>query len=91
MRVLDIAADGATSRLIALAQGAQAGGLLPKDSARTMVGMAKAVRAFAVARESTLVTAMLDDLDTLMATAEEPVLVTASLRATAAVRTAFRR
>lgn len=90
MRPLDIAADGSTSRLIALAQGAQLGGLLPKDSARTLVGMAKAVRAFAIARERTLVNAMLDDLDSLMETADDPVLVLAASRATAAVRGAYR-
>lgn len=67
---LPIQVDSATSKLLALARGAQAAEMLPKESAKTLAGLATAARKFAEAWEYGLALLVVDDLDAFAKDAE---------------------
>lgn len=50
-RTIPVEADGPTARLIKTAQGVQAANMLPAETAKNLVKMARAVRLFVEARE----------------------------------------
>lgn len=75
---LDVAFDGATARLLAVAQGAQLEGALPTASAKQLVNLAKAARAYGVAHEYELARAAIAAIQaTLTGENEYPVLAKA--------------
>lgn len=65
--MLDVVLDGATVRLVKASQAVAAMEALPKDSARTLVATARAVRLFVEAQEPKAAGAALDDLERLVA------------------------
>lgn len=92
-RHLDIALDGATARLIKIAQAVQVSCALPTASSRSLVNLAKGARLATEARERAFACALLADIDTLAQTCadEDPTdaLRTMLLRHTTAVRKAL--
>jgi len=74
---LGVGVDGATHRLICAARATQATEGVPKESARALVALARGVRLYLEARQDRLARATLDDIDKLMAGADEPLLVAA--------------
>lgn len=66
MRMLDVALDNATTRLIKAAQATALIEALPKESARTLTNTAKAVRLFVEAQEPGTARSALGDLEVLV-------------------------
>ena len=71
MRYLDVVVDGRTSRFLKLVQSAQLTEELPKESAKRMVGMARAVRLLAEAGESDLAKHVVTDMEKLVVEARD--------------------
>lgn len=71
MRMLDVVLDGATVRLIKAAQAVALVEAVPKDSARTLVATAKAVRLFVEAQERGAAVTALGDATDLVTTMDE--------------------
>lgn len=63
--------DGTTARFTRVAQAIQQAGLLPKESAITLVRHAKAIRLFAEAQEPKMALSIVDAVETLLATADD--------------------
>ncbi len=89
-KVTDVALDGATARLIAMAKASKNCNALPTESARTLVAFATAVRDFVLAREIEAATSVCDEIDKLVATHEDESFVAMVGRHTSAVRKALR-
>ena len=90
MRLANVAADGATTRLIAAAQATLMTEGLPRESAKTLVASAKGARLYMEARELGLAKQQIDHIDKLMGTCEDQLLVKAYTRLTGDVRKALR-
>lgn len=71
MRMLDVVLDNATVRLIKAAQATALVEALPKDTSRTLVNTAKAVRLYVEALEPKAARAALRDLDALVGTMDQ--------------------
>lgn len=86
---LDIRTDFATSRLVSVAQAVQLTGVLPAESAKTLVANAKAVRLFVLANEIKAAEAVLEDVDVFTESADQESLHVMVKRHTDAVRKAI--
>jgi hypothetical protein len=87
---LDVALDGASARLLALLQAALLDASLPKESGRQLVDLAKAVRAYGIAREYDLAKSCLDAIMAAIGGADLPLLGDAVARHVSRVRQALR-
>lgn len=92
MRHLELVVDGATARLIKIAQAVRASGVLPVSTSKTLVQLTKGVRLSAEARERAFASELLDDIEDLAqgcSQEEYRALQSMLLRHTTAVRKAL--
>jgi hypothetical protein len=69
--MLDVVVDGRTSRLLKFVQAVQLAEELPKESAKRLVGMARAVRLLAEAGEPDLAKFLVTDMEKLLVEARK--------------------
>jgi hypothetical protein len=89
---IPVTIDGPTARLLSLARGVQAAEMLPKESGKTLAGIARGIRSLAEAREPGLAVLVLDDLEAFAkdAEADTPALATVIHAHVGRLRSAFR-